>query len=82
MIVRPATVTVMPVPTLSEAKVPVAPPALRLTVSPLKTPTSAAADVIRAAVVLALYTLFSAVMPETVSPAGVMLAVVVGWVSV
>ena len=72
----------MPLPTFSEAKVPVAPPVLRLTVSPLKTPTSAAPVVLRVAAVLALYTLFSAVMPETVSPAGVMLAVVVGWVSV
>ena len=72
----------MPVPTFLEAKVPVAPLVLRVTVSPLNTPTSVAPDVLSVAVVLALYTLFAAVMPETVRPAGVMFAVVVGCVSV
>ena len=52
--VRPATVTVMPVPTFWEAKVPVAPPVLRLTVSPLNTPASVAPDVLSVAAVLAL----------------------------
>ena len=72
----------MPVPTSCEAKVPVAPAASSVTVSPLNTPKSDAADVSRVAAVLASYTLSSAVRPKTVSVAGVMLAVVVGWVSV
>ena len=58
----------MPVPTSLEAKVPVAPLVFRVTVSPLNTPTSVAPDVLRVAVVVALYTLFAAVMPETVRP--------------
>ena len=59
----------IPVPTSCEANVPVAPLVIRVTVSPFKTPKSSAPDVSRVAVGSASYTLFSAVMPETVSTA-------------
>ena len=72
----------MPVPTFLRSEGTGGPLVLRVTVSPLNTPTSVAPDVLSVAVGLASYTLFAAVMPETVRPAGVMFAVVVGCVSV
>ncbi len=51
--VRPATVTVFPVPTFLSEKVPVAPVATRVMVSPETTPTGAALAVFRVAFVVA-----------------------------
>ena len=65
------------------ANVPGAPLVPSVTVSPESTPTRlAAARPWSVAVVLPLYVLSDAVIPETVSVAGVMFAVVVGCVSV
>ncbi len=47
--VKPATVTVLPFPTFLLAKVPVAPPRLRVTSSAPTTPTSAAPPVFKVA---------------------------------
>ena len=80
--VLPVMVTVLLLPTVFEEKVPVADVVLSVTVSPRTLPTSAAEPFTKVAVVLALYTLFEAVMPEMVSSFAVMFAVVVGWVSV
>ena len=65
-----------------DANVPAAPLVASVTASPLYTPTSAAPDVFKVAIVLALYILSVAAIPETVSVAGVMFAVVLGCVSV
>ena len=63
---RPLTVTRMPLPTELVAKVPWAEPVWRFTVSPATTPTRDAEPRLRIAVVEASYSLFAAVMPETV----------------
>ena len=78
LMVLPVMVTTLLVPTFLLAKVPAADVVLRVTVSPETLPTSAAEPFTKVAVVLALYTLFDAVMPEMMSSLAVMLAVVVG----
>ena len=77
-----STVTVLVIPTAAVANAPAALPVLRVTVSPLTTPTSAALAVFNVAVVFPSYGLFAAVMPLTVRPFPVMSAVAVGCVSV
>ena len=82
--VRSATVTTLFVPTFLLAKVAVAAVVTSDTVSFVSTPTNAAEALFNNAVadVVALYTRLLAVMPLTVRVFTVMLAVVVGWVSV
>ena len=82
LIVTPAMVTALFVPTALSAKLPVALPAPSVTASPLITPDSAAAAVLSVAVVEPSYTLSFAVMPVTVSAIAVMLAVAAGCISV
>ena len=79
---RPLTWTVFRVPTFASRNAPVAPLVSSVTVSPLMTPTSAAPPRLRVATVPPSYGRLLAVIPLTVSPSGVMLANVVGWVSV
>ena len=52
LMLSPAIVTVLPVPTLLSLKVPVAPAVFKVTVSPLTTPTRAALVVFSVAVVV------------------------------
>ena len=78
----PETVTVLFVPTFFEENVPVADAVEMVTESPLTTPTNAAEPRFRDAVLFWSYVLLLAVTPETVSALAVIVAVVVGWVSV
>src|SRR5258706_496673 len=80
LIVKPETVTFLPVPTVLLLNVPAALPVLSVTASPDTTPTNAALLVLSVAVVLPSYTLLLAVMPETVSIAAEIFAVVVALV--
>ena len=82
--VLPAMVTVLLVPIVLVANVAVALAVLNVTVSPVSLPTSAAELLFNNAVASTVesYTRSLAVIPLTVSVFTVMLAVVVGWVSV
>ena len=73
-----------PIPATGVANAPAIPEVERVTVSPLTTPLREAEFVTRwlVASVFPSYVLLVAVMPVTVSDFDVMLAVVVGWVSV
>ena len=77
----PLTVTVTFVPTEALANVPTAVP-VRETVSPGTTPTNVPGVPSRVAEVVPSYVLFEAVIPVMVRDLVVMLATVVGWVSV
>ena len=81
---RLAAVTVLFAATFLLANVAVAPEVVNATTSFVSTPTNEADALFNRAValVVASYTLLSAVIPDTVSVFTVMLAVVVGWESV
>ena len=82
LIEKPMVVTLLPVPTLKSLNVPTALDVRSVTESLPSTPCNSAAPVFSAAVVDRLYTLLIADTLLMVSSLAVMLAVVVGWVSV